>query len=72
MRQITPRMLARHTSGLPENSTGPEDGAGLFLKNPSVPPPSLVRAWRSHNGPQPGSCWTYSNHGFITLGFAAV
>ncbi len=28
--------------------------------------------WRTHDGPQPGSCWVYSNLGFITLGYAAV
>jgi CubicO group peptidase (beta-lactamase class C family) len=71
MQQITPRMLARHTSGLPD-STSPQDGVGLFLKNPSAAPPRLVDVWRTHNSPQPGSCWTYSNLGFVTLGFAAV
>jgi CubicO group peptidase (beta-lactamase class C family) len=72
MRQITPRMLAQHTSGLARESTGPQDGVGLFLTDPSAAPPSLVDAWRTHDGPPPGSCWVYSNLGFITLGFAAV
>jgi beta-lactamase class C len=72
MRQITPRMLAQHTSGLARDSTGPEDGVGLFLKDPSAPPPRLVDVWRTHGGPQPGSCWAYSNLGFVTLGYAAV
>ncbi|ORB83323.1 hypothetical protein B1987_05190 [Mycobacterium kansasii] len=72
VQQITPRMLAQHTSGLAHDSTGPADGDGLFLRNPSAPPPSLRHAWHAHRGPQPGSCWQYSNLGFITLGFAAV
>ncbi|MCV7101597.1 serine hydrolase domain-containing protein, partial [Mycobacterium palustre] len=72
MRRITPRMLARHTSGLARDSTGPQDGVGLFLTDPSAPPPRLLDAWRSHGDPPPGSCWAYSNLGFITLGFAAV
>jgi CubicO group peptidase (beta-lactamase class C family) len=57
MQQITPRMLAQHTSGLARDSTGPEDGVGLFLKDPSAAPPSLLDLWRTHNSPQPGSCW---------------
>ncbi|KZS76292.1 hypothetical protein A4G26_21950 [Mycobacterium kansasii] len=72
MQLVTPRMLAQHTSGLAHDSTGPADGDGLFLTNPSAPPPSLLNAWRTHRGPQPGSCWQYSNLGFVTLGFAAV
>jgi beta-lactamase class C len=72
MRRVTPRMLARHTSGLARDSTGPQDGIGLFLNDPSAPPPRLVDVWRSHDSPQPGSCWAYSNLGFVTLGFAAV
>lgn len=72
LQRITPRMLAQHTSGLAPDSTGPEDGVGLFLKDPSAAPPSLVDLWRTHNSPQPGSCWVYSNLGFVTLGFTAV
>jgi beta-lactamase class C len=72
MRRITPRMLAQHTSGLPRESTGPQDGVGLFLTDPSAPPPRLVDVWRTHDGPPPGSCWVYSNLGFVTLGYAAV
>jgi CubicO group peptidase (beta-lactamase class C family) len=72
MQQITPRMLAQQTSGLARNTTGDDDGVGLFLKSPSAPPPRLVNAWNSHNGPKPGTCWEYSNLGFITLGFTAV
>lgn len=72
LQQITPRMLAQHTSGLPVASTGPQDGVGLFETNPSAPPPDLLDFWRTHNGPAPGSCWRYSDMGFITLGFATV
>jgi CubicO group peptidase (beta-lactamase class C family) len=72
MQQITPRMLAQHTSGLPEPSGSPQDGVGLFETSPSAPPPGLVNFWRTHNGPQPGSCWRYSDMAFITLGFTAA
>jgi CubicO group peptidase (beta-lactamase class C family) len=71
MQQITPRMLAQQISGLPRNAN-PQDGEGLFLKSPSTAPPVLLDAWKTHSGPQPGSCWLYSNLGFITLGFTAV
>lgn len=72
MQQITPRMLAQQTSGLARNTTGEEDGIGLFLHTPSTPPSRLVDVWKTDNGPQPGSCWEYSNLGFITLGFTTV
>jgi CubicO group peptidase (beta-lactamase class C family) len=72
MQKITPRMLAQHTSGLPRESNGPQDGVGLFETSPSAPPPDLLSFWRTHNGPQPGSCWRYSDMGFITLGFTTV
>jgi beta-lactamase class C len=72
MQQITPRMLAQHTSGLPTPSRDPKDGVGLFETNPSAPPPSLLNFWRTHNGPRPGSCWRYSDMAFITLGFTTV
>jgi beta-lactamase class C len=72
MQKITPRMLAQHTSGLPRESTGSQDGVGLFETSPSAPPPPLLNFWRTHNGPAPGSCWRYSDMGFITLGFTTV
>jgi beta-lactamase class C len=72
MQQITPRMLAQQTSGLPRETTGDADGIGLFLTSPSAPPLKLVDAWKTRNGPKPGTCWEYSNLGFITLGFTAV
>lgn len=72
MQQITPRMLAQHTSGLPAPSGSPQDGVGLFETSPSAPPPGLLNFWRTHNGPQPGSCWRYSDMAFITLGFTAA
>lgn len=72
VQQITPRMLAQHTSALPRDSTGPQDGVGLFQTSPSAPPPDLVNFWRTHNGPQPGSCWRYSDMAFITLGFTTA
>lgn len=72
IQRITPGMLARHTSGLPRDSTGPRDGVGLFLTDPSTPPPRLTDVWQTHDGPRPGTCWGYSNLGYITLGFAAV
>jgi beta-lactamase class C len=72
MQKITPRMLAQHTSGLPTPSGSPQDGVGLFQTNPSAPPPGLLDFWRTHNGPPPGSCWRYSDMGFITLGFTTA
>ncbi len=72
MQKITPRMLAQHTSGLPTPSGNPQDGVGLFQTSPSAPPPSLVNFWRTHNGLPPGSCWRYSDLGFITLGFTTA
>jgi CubicO group peptidase (beta-lactamase class C family) len=72
MQQITPRMLAQHTSGLDRNLVGPQDGDGLYLDNPSAAPPGLLELWRTHSNPRPGSCWVYSNLGFVTLGFATV
>lgn len=72
MQQVTPRMLAQHTSGLPRDSTGPTDGAGLYLQDPSVASTSLQHLWRTHDSPRPASCWAYSNIGFVTLGFATV
>lgn len=72
MQRLTPRMLAQHTSGLPRQATGPRDGIGLFREEPSRVPADVVKLWRIHDNPQPGSCWLYSNLGFFTLGFAAV
>jgi beta-lactamase class C len=72
MQQISPRMLAQHTSGLARESTGSQDGVGLFQTDPSAPPPSLVDVWKTGNGPRPGTCWEYSNLGFITLGFSTA
>jgi CubicO group peptidase (beta-lactamase class C family) len=69
---MTPRMLAQQTSGFPKPATGDQDGVGLFQTDPSKPPPSLTNAWNTHTGPPPGTCWEYSNLGFITLGFATV
>src|ERR1700757_3982452 len=41
MQQITPRMLAQHTSGLPAPSGSPQAGVGLFQTSPSAPQRSV-------------------------------
>jgi beta-lactamase class C len=75
LQQITLRDLAMHTSGLQDATLSPKDGIGLFQDDPSSPPSDLTGFWEGYNtgkGPTPGSCWEYSDLGFVTLGFAVV
>jgi beta-lactamase class C len=75
LQQITLADLAKHTSGLQDATLSADDGIGLFQDNPSSPPSDLTVFWEGYNtgkGPTPGSCWEYSDLGFVTLGFAVV
>lgn len=82
LQDITLIQLATHTSGLPRSvpSVGSDAGFGLFQKDPSTPSGDLLDYWQNYAvDPQsdppsysPGSCWLYSDLGFITLGYAAV
>jgi CubicO group peptidase (beta-lactamase class C family) len=74
MQEMNPAMLARHMSGLPKPTGDSQDGVGLFQTCPAATPPdSLRHRWENYTQSyQPGSCWQYSNLGFITLGFAAL
>src|SRR5262245_9452783 len=73
LQQITLRDLAMHTSGLRDATLSANDAIGLFQDCPSWPPSDLTDFWESYvKGPTPGSCWEYSDLGFVTLGYAVV
>jgi CubicO group peptidase (beta-lactamase class C family) len=82
LQKITLLEVATHTSGMPESvsSVGKDAGVSLFQKAPSTPPEDLVSYWQDYvansgaNPPSfsPGTCWLYSDLGFITLGYAVV
>ena len=67
---VTLGQLATHTSGMPDQAGGSEPSENLFQGNP--PSSDLIAYWQSFapaaNITLP--CWTYSNIGFVTLGFA--
>ena len=76
---VTLEMLATHTSGFPRDGGGPAADA-LFDNQP--PSPELIHFWNTWSPTDPqnvecarcpvGTCWQYSNAGFVTLGFAVV
>jgi beta-lactamase class C len=66
---VTLLQLLTHTSGMPDQIPG-QPGEQLF--NGDTPTSSLISWWEKFpaNSPAPGTCWRYSNIGFVTLGFA--
>jgi beta-lactamase class C len=69
LKQVTLQQLATHTSSLPPEGGGPTASDNLFADQP--PSGLLEGFWKKWQPPQaPGSCWCYSDVGFITLGFA--
>ena len=77
IKSITLRQLATHTASFPDSIPN-EAHETLFVGKP--PPADEVRWWTDWQnaasrgnpcgGKHPGSCWNYSNWGFITLGYA--
>ena len=84
LRQIKIVDLATHTSGFPRDVTGLGRDGGKYLFNDQRPPEdsALAKLWRNWSPTQPrngycrncepGSCWNYSNVGFVTLGFVVA
>jgi beta-lactamase class C len=87
LEQITLVELATHTSGFPEDvpaKMGGEGGDGaIYLFQDQAPPSNsaLVSFWNKWDPTDypndcstcpVGSCWQYSNVGFVTLGYAAA
>jgi CubicO group peptidase (beta-lactamase class C family) len=83
--EMSLRMLAQHMAGffdhLPTAKGDDDWGSVLFQGNPFYPPPTLTDFWafypeRPHRDPykswSPGSCWNYSDIGFVTLGYALI
>ena len=65
---VTLQDLATHTAGMPNNIPG-ENAIELF--GDKAPAQDLVRWWgRFKPEPSIGTCYRYSNIGFVTLGFA--
>jgi beta-lactamase class C len=77
------KYLATHTSGFPRNAPGKEGSGGQYLFNDKMPPEDseLVSLWSNWKPDSPGNpcapcdvgtCWQYSNVGFVTLGYAVA
>jgi beta-lactamase class C len=77
LRNITIGQLATHSSGMPNEIPG-HPSKELF--SGQAPSSALISWWQNFNTPPvkppappaPGSCWAYSNIGFVTLGFAVA
>jgi CubicO group peptidase (beta-lactamase class C family) len=76
MQAITLEQLATHTSGMRDAALSLNDAKGLFQSDTSTPPTGLTTFWQKYpehyEHYQPGSCWLYSDLGFLTLGYAMV
>jgi beta-lactamase class C len=69
---ITLGQLASHSAGLPKQGVGGQYSDALFQDGtPDTPIKNFWTNWMSPPGPEPGSCYQYSNSGSVTLGFAA-
>ncbi len=67
IKKITLQQLAMHTSGMPRN--GPDKPA-YFLFNELPPSRSLFDWWINFRAEFAAECYSYSNVGFVTLGYA--
>jgi beta-lactamase class C len=67
-KSITLQELVTHSAGFPDTVQS-GDGDNLFADNPT-PPADLVTFWL-HDTKKPG-CYSYSDAGFVTLGYALV
>lgn len=87
LEHVTLKMLGTHTSGFPRqvpSDSGPGVDGGLYLFHDEAPAPdsALVHLWENWtphgekdnycSACRPGTCWQYSNVGFITLGYAVA
>lgn len=65
---VTLQDLATHTAGMPDEG-GSQPASTLFADEP--PSQKLVEWWEAFRAkPGIGTCWRYSNIGFVTLGYA--
>jgi beta-lactamase class C len=65
---VTLQDLATHTAGMPDEG-GSQPASTLFTDEP--PSQKLIQWWEAFQAqPAIGTCWRYSNIGFVTLGYA--
>lgn len=84
---VTLQQLATHTSGfprdVPQKIKGPGKDGAVYLFRDQAPPSdsALVKFWNQWGSTDTpnycspckvGTCWQYSNVGFVTLGYAAA
>ena len=84
LRRVRVVNLATHTSGFPPNVEGPGRDGGPYLFHDRLPPvdSAILKLWRNWAPTHPlngycrtcgvGTCWNYSNVGFVTLGFVVA
>lgn len=68
---ITLGDLATHTAGMPDMDSG-MSGVSKELFDDEAPSDRITNWWKNYSGPTPPNCWSYSNLGFVTLGFAVT